>query len=175
MGLPSAFNVGSFRWGYEQNGGVPVETVQAMARSADGSALPLESKRDVKWSEWVSISWKINRILILGVADQDGPCVNVLPTHWEENFHLCSCHLCWGNWLRERFWQVRYKLILPWWNLKPFVSCRFNDLWFFQLCRLPLGDSQQGQTVEGHQSEVWKQWRRGGVNAKITLNRTIVS
>ena len=50
---------------------------------------------------------KINLILILGLADQDGPCVNVLPTHWEENFHLCPCHLCGGNWLRERFWQVR--------------------------------------------------------------------
>ena len=49
---------------------------------------------------------KINLILILGLADQDGPCVNVLPTYWEENFHLCPCHLCGGDRLRERFWQV---------------------------------------------------------------------
>ena len=41
MKLPSAFNVGSFRWGFGQNGGVPVGTVQAMALSADGWGLKL--------------------------------------------------------------------------------------------------------------------------------------
>ena len=133
-----------------------------------GWALPLQT---VKWSVWSSLPCQPSETLVL-IADQDGSCSNVPPIHWEENFHLCPCHLCGGNWLWERVWQVRFKFILAWCNFKTcckfLASCQFNDLRFLQLCWLPLGDSEQGQAVEGHQSEVWNWEWRGGVNAKIT-------
>ena len=116
-----------------------------------GWALPLQT---VKWSVWSSLVMK-HWSLLLSIADQDGSCSDVPPIHWKENFHLCPCHLCGGNWLWERFWQVRFKLVSARKNLKLFTNCQCNDLLFLQLCWLPLGDSEQGQAVEGHQSEVW--------------------
>ena len=46
----------------------------------------------------------------------------------------------------------------------------------FQFCWLPLGNKQQRQALEGHQSQVWDKWR-GGVNRMIykIIYRTIVS
>ena len=50
--------------------------LQAMALSAEGSALPLESNRNVKWSDWLSSFWLRRKIFYLN-SGTCSPCRSI--------------------------------------------------------------------------------------------------
>ena len=149
MKLPYAFNVGSFRWGFGQNGGVPVGTVQAMALSADGWGLKLgrfsqshvslfyDAIPDNPSYGYGTVSWW----LYSTPRDER----NVL---WSDWFSLVNCLIC--------CLELAFRICRSRWALPP---CSTSTL-ARELPPLPLpsvgGRSASREDLTGLKSFFWK-------------------